>query len=501
MVTVPRYGERIETERLPAARASIPQSEEAFGGGASARQVGEAAGGLLLTAANIMKAEKQKADDSVILEGRTKMQILLTDLDTEMAKRTGKNALGTTEYVTERFQKGVDEIKSSFVNDDQRRAFAPYEMQALTSAYDKSQAHTLVENDKYNTELYDAFMEGEQNYSAMNYKNPEILVRSEEDQLQALLKRGEEKGWSDEKLVLEDDNRRSQKHVKILQRALLNGDFGYAEEYEKKFKHEIIGDEAKAIVADVKQEAVRLQKIQQYEKNKAESLKVLNGDIDYFAGLKKLESGEWTLPFFNSVKSDLLHQGYDSKLPFDEQYSAYRGYLRKFGELGKGEGKGEVDFVTYEITKPVENEHLENLDTFRNEVMADRRLKPEWKEQLIAYTQLNYENTGTFEAKEKLFDKVMSFFDSKIAPLLEQDRANKERIAANLSSNLFNTFNPKLSVKEAEAATQKAIDSFVSATNPNKALYPVDTMINTPSGTFKVIGHDIDGEPILEIPQ
>ena len=35
--------------------------------------------------------------------------------------------------------------------------------------------------------------------------------------------------------------------------------------------------------------------------------------------------------------------------------------------------------------------------------------------------------------------------------------------------------------------------------NPNRALYKIDQKINTPSGMWKVVEFDGDGEPILEL--
>jgi hypothetical protein len=94
MPTVPRYEQRVGQAALPNARVSTNAPIEAFGGGQGLQQVAQAAQETL----EIVRKEREKADQLAVLEADTKAARLKTSLffdpKTGAMTRKGKDAFG-----------------------------------------------------------------------------------------------------------------------------------------------------------------------------------------------------------------------------------------------------------------------------------------------------------------------------------------------------------------------------------------------------------------------
>lgn len=97
--------------------------------------------------------------------------------------------------------------------------------------------------------------------------------------------------------------------------------------------------------------------------------------------------------------------------------------------------------------------------------------------------------TGKIDTIQNLWGKL-SFWSDEFAADKEEVKA---RLGQELMGRLINTN------QDGNDIVDELIEKEQKESNPNRALYKIGQVINTPSGTWKVVDFDGDGEPILEL--
>lgn len=510
MPRVPRIGEdRVDIARVPAARISPPTSAEAFGGGASFEAVGQAAQNLTKTGLKILAEQKKRADDLFVTEADARLSQIQTDIETEIYKMQGKNSLEAQDFAQKRWQEGVSEIEKGISNAEQRNRLKKQALKRWVSIYDKAQKHTVTQMDKYEKDLTFEYIKSEANHASLNYMDEQQIANSLQNIRLRLLDHANNTGMSDEQLFNTYDDVRSQLHGQVIRRALLDGQFEYADSYMDQFKDEML-DRDIGVVNNVRSEAQRLAAIERAEFERNYFVGVLNQEIGLLDARRDLEEGNIDVAFYKAIESRLLKMNNDPSIPLEEKVEVKNYLIERFLGLSDGPGQGVVD-ERGNVTVPVMDAQVEDVRRFRHEVAGFSPYLSENEERMFyQFTQMNSTAKFEMEAKKNLFERTVEWitnfaaFGQKFSPtgiILTpiSDAAERMGIAAKIRA--FGIFDPNKSVQDAQGEIDELKKDIINSGNEEFAQYPVGSMYPSIYGNLEVTGHDEFGFPIVKVPR
>lgn len=102
-------------------QAQAPLS--AFGGGQAAARVNESLAGLVSAIGEVEDKRRSEADQLNIQNAETQAAELSTRLQVEATNKVGRDAFASPEYVKTEWEKGLQDIEKTLVNDNQKREF------------------------------------------------------------------------------------------------------------------------------------------------------------------------------------------------------------------------------------------------------------------------------------------------------------------------------------------------------------------------------------------
>lgn len=163
MPTVPRIERQIATSPIQGGQLSQPPAG-AFDG---LNQTMGATEGFLVNEANRAVGEanrakqialdaKKQVDQVVVLESDMKLSKLRTDLEVQRNQLKGKDAVGSIDFVTSEWQKGVDDIEQGLTNDEQRMAFTNRATHHWNGLYEGTMKYSNAEMNRYTDDNYSA---------------------------------------------------------------------------------------------------------------------------------------------------------------------------------------------------------------------------------------------------------------------------------------------------------------------------------------------------------
>ena len=166
MPRVPTYGLRnVATKPLPGARLTNVPSPNAFGAQFGAA-LGAVSGQFI---ANVLREEREAADQLVLLEAENKLaraeNTLLYGGDgiPGLLSREGKNAFGVPEEFDAEYAKVVSGVSTNLTNDRQRQEFARLVAARGQSAQLQLHRHVFDERQKFDTAETNAFLDNSVN--------------------------------------------------------------------------------------------------------------------------------------------------------------------------------------------------------------------------------------------------------------------------------------------------------------------------------------------------
>lgn len=171
-----RYDENVRQAALPAVRKTATPGVEAFGGGASLEKLTNAGLGLIDKGGDIFQKEmmeqKKQADQVAFMSADQKLSELETNTQIEVQKMRGENALGAPEYVTDKWKKGVDEVRKNLANDDQRAAFDRSSASRYDSLHRNTVMHVAKQAEALDDEKTKGYIETAKNAATVNASDP-----------------------------------------------------------------------------------------------------------------------------------------------------------------------------------------------------------------------------------------------------------------------------------------------------------------------------------------
>lgn len=167
---------------------------EAFGGGAGLDHVTQAAQGVLGAVGQFVQREKEKADDAITTEGVTSLVNKTTELQGELLKRRGKDAIGVTDEFLSEFDKHAKEVEKGFYNDTQRIIFKKQFASERNQFNGILNKHEWVESQKFADQVDASYLASSQNKVAANFSDmtlvPEEIGKQQAKYTETLKRQG-----------------------------------------------------------------------------------------------------------------------------------------------------------------------------------------------------------------------------------------------------------------------------------------------------------------------
>lgn len=221
MPQVPRYNQpQVKQAGLANARFIESAPEGAFGGGAGLQRMNQALGQVSSGVQEIIKEERQKADEIVGLNARKELnerttRILYGSEDepgSGVYNRLGVNSFGLTDEVPEQLKKDIDEITAK-MTPSQRRAFLPHATSAQMEVHNKTQSHMAVQMQKQDTETTNAFMVTSNEKIARDPFNEKLVGQQIKEQVEEMSLASKRAGDGEDVLKLKTSQVQSNAHV------------------------------------------------------------------------------------------------------------------------------------------------------------------------------------------------------------------------------------------------------------------------------------------------
>lgn len=519
MPSVPRYdGPQIKTEPIPGARATALASAEAFGGGASAKEVADTFQGVNKNLMKIFANEKENADDVAVLEAAANMAQRQSDIENEASKMKEKDAAVSLQFATESLEKGYNELSGGLANAEQKAKFREKYLPMKVSTYDTVQKHTTTELEKHDTNTTKSFIENTQNAIALDYRNADKIVRldnSWKNELWLWARRHGKLGQQFDDLVF---GYTSEGHKKNMTRMLIDGDTEYADSYADEFSDEI-SDNDKSAISAVRAEAAALQK----DKDEAFKTSYLRDkNIGTMQAKADRDAGVIDLPTYNSKISMLTTVRDDPSIPYSERLNMTATAIKMYEALAQGEGEGGYDENKGEFTIDITGSSVRPLERFRGFISENLGYFTEkFSDSAIEKTQTNFNHKGPIvdiKARVGFMEDFVNFVEKFTGPI-EAAPVGGERISSKEAKNVilfgpagasaaryikekleesFNLiFDPSVPAENIGKELEKQKESIRKAVNPNYTKYPVGKPFTTRLGAYPVAGHDDDGTPMV----
>lgn len=256
-------GPQISDSPVRGGQFNVQTSEETFGGGSALKQANQA---LQNTTDTLIKVESVKrqalekeiarqksiADKIAADEGDLFASKLESDILSDVKKMQGKDAGGAVDIASEKWKKGISEYRSTLTNDEQKIIFDEKVRTREASLYGKTQNHMSTEWQKYQVDHHTAYIENERANIAQDYSNLSLVQQSFANieskfndlaDIKGLGAQEREKGLREEIVKA---------HNTVIDTALDEGNFEYAEKYYDANKSEIEKSVGKDIEKQIK---------------------------------------------------------------------------------------------------------------------------------------------------------------------------------------------------------------------------------------------------------
>lgn len=228
MPQVPIYNKpQVQQAGLSNAKNSVQASEEAYGGGASAARVTEAAQGLIGSASKFVEQEKAKADDTAsqaaYADLMRRKQRLLFDPKEGALNRRGKDAFGVADEFGVKFDKEADDIASTLSSPAQRDMFAKIRSQQRVDLTGDLERHTMGESRKFEEETTASAISAARDEAVLNYAKPGAVESNINLQRSLILDHAQKNGKDAQVVQQELSKITSQTHSAVIERMLATG--------------------------------------------------------------------------------------------------------------------------------------------------------------------------------------------------------------------------------------------------------------------------------------
>ncbi len=285
MPQVPTYNSpEVAQAPLPSPRVSDQAPLEAFGGGQSLDRVAQAAHGLTQAGFDIYDQEKQKADQVAVLDAHNKAQSLAQDLAYNpqhgFMTKSGKDALGSTDYVDAKWKDGISNITQGLNNDAQKISFGHLSGSIYNALNEQVQEHIVAQTKVYDKEVTDSSIANAQHSVSLNpsQKNSNVQIQTQKAALTLYAQRN---GWPPEQLKEQIDNAASDTHVTAINRLLDDKKPFQALAYYNTNKGQILGKEYDRITKQIDEETLVAKAQSNAAGFMAGALNSNNGGISY----------------------------------------------------------------------------------------------------------------------------------------------------------------------------------------------------------------------------
>lgn len=247
MVMVPRVQENsVQQTALSGARVNTQQPLSAFGGGDALDRTDNVARGLNKDAMNFALKAAEDADDVRGLAADLDMSKVQTDLQIEIKKMQGKNALDAIAFLDKEWKARTDKIYEGLSTDRQRYAFNKKRTVRTADLYNFTREHSFVEGKKYDAELIESYVKNAQNVASINFSDTAPGGKVEQSiflQEQELRRFADRHGVPKELIDAKITSAISVTHSSVINQMLANHMDQVADEYYKNNKDAILPDE------------------------------------------------------------------------------------------------------------------------------------------------------------------------------------------------------------------------------------------------------------------
>jgi hypothetical protein len=250
-LVVPKYDGGVQEQSAPNVRVNTQAPIEAFGGGDLAAAPTRA----LQQTAEIVDRERQKADQTRVLEADTEINNYKTNLFYDpkegVITKRGRDAFGAQEEYAPKLKQKIDELAGKLSSPAQRQAFLERANRHQADFDNLLQKHTYAESEKYDDEVTDANLKSTQNDVVLNHQDPQAVVlgqaRMQEVISQYAARRGKSPEWVKEQV----ESTVSKTNAAIVDRMLANGSDVEAEEFFKNNRQSFRAEDLKQVEAKV----------------------------------------------------------------------------------------------------------------------------------------------------------------------------------------------------------------------------------------------------------
>lgn len=197
MAIIPRYDEsQVQTTGLPTPRAQ-GLGPDAFGAGI-AQGLGEGAE----VAFHVAKQEKAKADSAAvagrIAEAQNYTIDYLTNPETGLLNKKGKDAIGIETKALQDFDKRSGEILQSLTNKTQQQAFVQHTAEQRNHFMLQVNRHERAETEKYHISEAGAHVDATLKMASLNYQDPKLFNQNVTELKTAAANYSMLNGWGQE---------------------------------------------------------------------------------------------------------------------------------------------------------------------------------------------------------------------------------------------------------------------------------------------------------------
>jgi len=234
MPTVPRIGNRVQSQGSPGVRVNTQTPQGTFGGDT---KVNKEVNKISDTLQGIVLDERKKADEAIV---KGKFADLTTWRNAYVANAKtlkGENAQTLPEDMNKAFTEINNEIKQGL----NARQIASYDNLAQSVYLDTDaqiQSHVAVEQFNLTNKNNQAVIQNEKNYAIDNFTDPLVIGKSKSTIVATIDTLGKSQGWSDELVAAKKHDELSSMHIGVIQN-LVTVDSDAAETYFDANKAEI----------------------------------------------------------------------------------------------------------------------------------------------------------------------------------------------------------------------------------------------------------------------
>lgn len=165
---VPGSGGPVRQEGIPGVRVSTSAPAETFGGGQSGKEVGQAALGMTKDMVDAFKEEKDRADQIAHIQMDTQASELQTNIQTSVSKLKGADAFAAPDIAQQMWQKGIDDISSKAVGQNQKLAIAKSSSMRWQDLNKSVQTHVSSESQAFDDDTTQSGINQARNAAVLN---------------------------------------------------------------------------------------------------------------------------------------------------------------------------------------------------------------------------------------------------------------------------------------------------------------------------------------------